>query len=198
VTRSTFSTAGDAIVLLGENTDEIGASEYLQRVHGMVAGRPPRCDLDAERKLIDALLDAIRAGLVHSAHDCADGGLAVALAECVMADRGQPTGADVDLSKWAALPLRALLFGEAQGRVIVSTPDAEAVIGAAARHGVPATVIGRVSAKAKDQRLKFRIGGVAHSVPVSVIAEAYHEAIPSIMQRSASAQDAALESDSVV
>ncbi|HKH93495.1 MAG TPA: phosphoribosylformylglycinamidine synthase subunit PurL, partial [Gemmatimonadaceae bacterium] len=80
VTRSTFTTPGDAIVLLGENTDELGGSEYLARVHDVVAGRPPRCDLARERAVIATLLDAIRSGAVRSAHDCAEGGLAVALA----------------------------------------------------------------------------------------------------------------------
>src|SRR5688572_6021375 len=70
VTRSTFNTTGDAIVLLGEPTSELGGSEYLARVHGVTAGAPPRCDLTAEKRLIDALLEAIRGGLVSSAHDC--------------------------------------------------------------------------------------------------------------------------------
>ena len=69
-----------------------------------------------ERGVIDALLDAIRSGAVRSAHDCAEGGLAVALAECVMMDRAQPTSARVDLTHWRTLSPRALLFGEAQAR----------------------------------------------------------------------------------
>jgi phosphoribosylformylglycinamidine synthase subunit PurL len=196
ITRSAFSDDGDSIVLLGENTDEIGGSEYLQRIHGVVAGAPPRCDLDAERALIEALLDAIRSGTVRSAHDCADGGLAVALAECVMMDRANQTGAEIDLSRWSSLPLRALLFGEAQGRVVVSTPDAVALLAIAARHGVPATTIGTV--RRGSGKLGISIGErhiVAH---VSQLADTYHEAIPRIMQRSASAQDVALASDSVV
>src|SRR4030095_6280363 len=60
ITRATFQQAGDAIVLLGEQTPEIGASEYLARIHGVTAGAPPKCDLLAERRLIDALLEAIR------------------------------------------------------------------------------------------------------------------------------------------
>src|SRR5207253_8077407 len=87
VTRANFEHAGDSIVLLGEPTGELGASEYLARIHGVVAGRPPRCDLAAERRLIDAVLDAIQAGHITSAHDTSDGGLAVALAECCMMDR---------------------------------------------------------------------------------------------------------------
>jgi phosphoribosylformylglycinamidine synthase len=196
VTRSAFRVHNDSIVLLGDNTDEIGASEYLQRIHNVVAGAPPYCNLVAEGALIDALLDAIAEGAVRSAHDCADGGLAVALAECVMMDRARQTGADVDLSAWSSLPLRALLFGEAQGRVIVTTPDPEAVLATARRHDVNATVIGTV--REDTGTLNITIGDRRITSRVSDLADAYHEAIPRIMQRSASAQDAALVSDSVV
>ncbi len=195
VTRSHFTDDGDGIVLLGANTDELGASEYLQRIHGIVAGAPPRCDLDAERRLIDALLDAIGSGTVRSAHDCADGGLAVALAECVMLDRARPVGASVDLSDSSELPLRALLFGEAQGRVIVSTPDPLDVIAIASRHGVAATTIGTVHADSGS--LDITVGEHQFRMPVTLLADAYHEAIPQIMQRRASPQDVALASDSV-
>ncbi|HEY0972400.1 MAG TPA: phosphoribosylformylglycinamidine synthase subunit PurL [Gemmatimonadales bacterium] len=183
VTPAAFQAAGDAIVLLGENTDELGASEYLVRVHGVVAGSPPRCDLDAERKLIDALLGAIEAGAVRSAHDCSDGGLAVALAECAMMDRTRARGATVDLSPWQRLPLRALLFGEAQGRVVVSTPDPDAVLAIAARHGVPARRVGTVGES--GQPLSFTVGERVIDAPLDRIAAAYHDAIPDIMNRPA-------------
>ena len=101
-------------------------------------GAPPACDLAAERALIEALLEAISDGTVRSAHDCSDGGLAVALAECC--DDGPRRAASaptVDLTRWSALPRRALLFGEAQGRVVVSTPRPDAVLAIAQRHGVP-------------------------------------------------------------
>ncbi len=68
-------------ILLGRNTEEIGGSEYLKVIHGLVAGDAPAIDLERERALQRALLAAIRAGLVRSAHDLAEGGLAVALAE---------------------------------------------------------------------------------------------------------------------
>ncbi|HKP15272.1 MAG TPA: phosphoribosylformylglycinamidine synthase subunit PurL [Gemmatimonadaceae bacterium] len=196
ITRSAFTTPGDAIVLLGENSDELGGSEYLARVHGEVAGRPPRCDLARERAIIAALLEAIRDGTVRSAHDCADGGLAVALAECVMMDRAQPTSAQIDLSAWRSLPRRALLFGEAQGRVILSTPDPDAVLAIAARHDVPARQIGEVTSSSMP--FTIAIGGSTLSVAVSALADSYHEAIPRIMQRTASAQDVAFASDSQV
>ncbi len=196
VTRSAFTVPGDAIVLLGENTDELGGSEYLARIHGEVAGRPPRCDLAREQAVIDALLDAIGEGTVRSAHDCSDGGLLVALAECVMADRSRPTSATLDLGKWSALPRRALFFGEAQGRVIVSTPDPEAVLATAARHGVPAALIGEVTSSSAP--FTVSVDGSRITAAVSTLAEAYHEAIPRIMSRAASAQDVALASDSQV
>ncbi|HEU4722169.1 MAG TPA: phosphoribosylformylglycinamidine synthase subunit PurL [Gemmatimonadaceae bacterium] len=196
VTRSAFTTPGDAIVLLGENTDELGASEYLARIHGAVAGRPPHCELTRESAVIAALLEAIRSGTVRSAHDCADGGLAVALAECVMMDRARPTSARVDLSAWRSLPRRALLFGEAQARVVLSTPDPEAVLAIAARHAVPARTIGEVTAASAP--FTVRTDGHTLTASVAALAEVYHETIPGIMSRSASAQDVALASDSQV
>jgi phosphoribosylformylglycinamidine synthase len=182
VTRSAFVRDGDEIVLLGEPTDELGGSEYLHTIHGVVAGVPPACDLARERALIDALLEAIALGAVHSAHDCSDGGLAVALAECAMMHRTRLMGAEVDLSAWSALPLRALLFGEAQGRVIVSTAAVHVVLDAAKRHRVPAQQIGWVRA---SDTLQIRVASTVINAPVAVLADAYHEAIPARMARSA-------------
>jgi phosphoribosylformylglycinamidine synthase len=184
ITRSNFSRAGDHIVLLGQPTAAIGGSEYLQCIHGLVAGAPPACDLAAERALIETLLAAIGAGAVRSAHDCSDGGLAVALAECAIMDRARPLGARVDLSPWAALPLRALLFGEAQGRALVSTADPARVLAIAAEHGVPARDIGTVDGGA---RLRIRVGAREFSASLAELDDAYFEAIPRIMSRPASA-----------
>jgi hypothetical protein len=91
-------------------------------------------------------------------------------------------GAEVDLTSWSALPLRALLFGEAQGRVIVSTPNAAAVLAAAKKHGVPARGIGKV---VKAQSLRMKIGDRTIDAPLATLAEAYHEAIPRRMSRGA-------------
>jgi phosphoribosylformylglycinamidine synthase len=185
VTRSGFQGPGDTVVLLGENTDELGASEYLARVHGLVAGAPPRVDLVAERQLVAALLEAIRAGTVASAHDCSEGGLAVALAECTIGDEERWLGAEIDLSAWDALPRRALLFGEAQARVVVSTADPEAVLATATRHGVPARVIGTV--RDAGAGLTLRTGGRAWTAASAALADAYHGAIPRLMDRAATA-----------
>jgi phosphoribosylformylglycinamidine synthase len=190
VTRSGFGNDGDAIVLFGDPTTELGGSEYLARIHDTVAGAPPHCTLERERAVIEALLESIRTGTVTSAHDCSEGGLAVALAECAVGDRERPVGADVDLSSWSALPLRCLLFGEAQGRVVVGTTEPARVLEIAARHGVPAREIGRVRATATA--LTLRVGDMTISAPLGLLAQAYHEAIPAAMQQEP-AESAVLE-----
>ncbi|HEU4643824.1 MAG TPA: phosphoribosylformylglycinamidine synthase subunit PurL [Gemmatimonadaceae bacterium] len=190
VTRSTFRADGDAIVLLGEPTDELGGSEYLARIHDVVAGAPPRCDLARERAVIDALLEAIAAGIVRSAHDCAEGGLAVALAECAIGDAERLVGAEVELDAWRDLPLRALLFGEAQGRIVVGTADPARVLEIAARHGVPARRIGTV--RGDSGTLVITAGEGRLVAPLERLARAYHEAIPRLMA-GGSAEAAVLE-----
>ncbi|MDQ6926103.1 MAG: AIR synthase related protein, partial [Candidatus Eremiobacteraeota bacterium] len=190
VTRATFRPPVDgaapaAIVLLGTNTDELGGSEYLAHVHGRVAGAPPHVDLDAELRLINALLAVIRAGHVRSAHDTSDGGLAVALAECAMADPDVRTGVEVDLSPWAYLPTRALLYAESHGRVIVSTDAPNGVLALAAEHSVPATVIGRVTTAAEG--FVVQVGESRWSASIDALARGYHETIPAAMAGPAAA-----------
>jgi phosphoribosylformylglycinamidine synthase len=188
-TTAVFRTTGDSIILLGENTGELGASEYLRWIHGVVAGRPPACDLKAESRLIEALLEAMADGTVASAHDCSDGGLAVALAECCVMDYDAPRGASVDLGKWSSLPTRALLFGEAQGRVVVSTPDPAAVLAIASRHGVPAAEIGKVGEIGSS--LVITIGKERLESPLAHLMAAYHGAIPAMMSKVATSTDEA-------
>lgn len=188
VTPSGFQSIGDNIILLGECTDELGASEYLQAIHGLTIGEPPHCDPIRERALIETVLEAIRSGSVCSAHDCSDGGLAVALAECAMADRSRMFGFTVDLSAWASLPHRAVLFGEAQARIVVSTVDSAAVLQIAQRHGVPARVIGTVTEATAGAT--FTISDETFSAPVHWLAKAFHDAIPSIMDGQTPAEHA--------
>jgi phosphoribosylformylglycinamidine synthase len=175
-------------VLLGEPTDELGASEYLLHVHGLSIGAPPACDPATERRLIDGLLAMIRAGHVRSAHDCSDGGLAVALAECALLDRTSLLGFDVDLSAWSALPVRSLLFGEAHGRVVISSRDDAEVLRIAKEHGVPARVIGRV--RPANHGARFTIGTATFNASIERLAAAYHNAIPDIMDGGSPADSA--------
>jgi phosphoribosylformylglycinamidine synthase II len=190
ITRSGFSRVGDGIVLLGEPTNELGGSEYLARIHDVVAGAPPHCDLAREKATIDALLESIRAGVVRSAHDCSEGGLAVTIAECCIADADATIGAEIELTTWGTLPLRALLFGEAQARIIVSSEAPLKVVELARKHGVPARLIGHV--RPRESGLTIRIGDQVFRAPLERLAREYHEVIPGIMNGSA-AEVAVLE-----
>jgi phosphoribosylformylglycinamidine synthase len=158
VTTQWFKDEGDAIVLLGEIVDKtdpllgLGGSAFLQMVHGKKTGSPPRCDLETARTLHTTLLGLIQSGLVKSAHDCSEGGLAVCLAEsCISQLVGRETprliGATVDLSTLGAGTRRdALLFGETQSRVVITCKSIEAVkvVERAKLMGVPAVRIGTI------------------------------------------------------
>jgi phosphoribosylformylglycinamidine synthase subunit PurL len=119
ITTQWFKRAGDVVLLLGEIGDELGGSEYLKRIHGLKTGRTPRMDLTLAKRLSDFTGEIIRKGWVNSAHDCSEGGLAVALAECCMSNGEAMIGASVDLGAYGARA-DAVLYGETQSRIIVS------------------------------------------------------------------------------
>jgi phosphoribosylformylglycinamidine synthase len=154
-----FPEDGLDIVLLGENRGELGGSEYLHTIHGLLAGRPPTLDLAAERALERLLVDLAARGLIRSAHDCAEGGLAVTLAECCFESGG--LGADVSVpeadSDGGVDMLVATVFGESAGRVImgVSPAEVDAVLVAATSAGVPARRIGRTGGTS----IRIMVGG---------------------------------------
>jgi phosphoribosylformylglycinamidine synthase len=153
VVARAFRQAGDEIVLLGDNLGELGGSEYLARIHGLVRGAPPQLDLDRERALISLLTRASASGLLHSAHDCSDGGLAVTLAECAFDTSG--IGLSVDLP--GTLGAVKALFGESASRAVVSVaPDrVSTLLALAADLGVPATRVGRTG----GSRITIQIDG---------------------------------------
>jgi phosphoribosylformylglycinamidine synthase subunit PurL len=140
-----FRNDGDVILLLGKTRDDLGGSEYLKVLHYREQGSPPFLSLETEKALQDFVLNVIREGLVQSAHDCSDGGLAVALAECCVSAPGKKRGAVVKLGL-DSLRRDALLFGESQSRIILSVkPDvAESVLNRSWDAGIPAGKIGTV------------------------------------------------------
>jgi phosphoribosylformylglycinamidine synthase subunit PurL len=150
----TFRGEGDAIVLFGETFDERGGSEYLKTIHGQVRGEPPQLDLRRERALIDLLVRSAKAGLLRSAHDCSDGGLAVTIAECAFDTGG--LGCDIAVPP-AGLSADAALFSESASRAIVTTAekDVSTLLQMAAEAGVPARRIGRTGGR----RLKISVDG---------------------------------------
>jgi phosphoribosylformylglycinamidine synthase len=163
VVRRPFRASGDVVVLLGRSRAEFGGSEYLHVVHGMVRGVPPILELGPERALQGLLVDLATAGLVSSAHDCAEGGLAVALSECCFdsqygVEANVTAVDDVDAAlKAAGLADVAALFGESASRVVVSAPEDHTadLLAKAAAAGVPAAVIGRVG----GDRVRIAVAG---------------------------------------
>ncbi|MFQ5847524.1 MAG: phosphoribosylformylglycinamidine synthase subunit PurL [Candidatus Methylomirabilales bacterium] len=169
--------AGDMVVLVGETREELGGSEYLKVCHGVVQGRPPAMDLDLERRVQRCCLEAIRAGVVRSAHDCAEGGMAVALAECCISGPDRSIGVDVNLSE--TVRPDALLFGESQSRMILSLREADLgrLHGIAGRHGLVVTPLGRTG----GSRLICR-GRTFHiDLPLTAVDRAWRDSLPAVL-----------------
>lgn len=114
VTTQSFKEAGDLIYLVGETKDEFGGSELQKLSYGRIFGKAPELDLETEKIRQQQILNAIRAGLVASAHDIAEGGFAVALAESLFGTAG--LGADVKISG----NITSALFSETQSRFLLS------------------------------------------------------------------------------
>ncbi|MGH7980008.1 MAG: phosphoribosylformylglycinamidine synthase subunit PurL, partial [Limisphaerales bacterium] len=194
VTTQWFKDEGDAIILMGAPVEMddplqgLGGSAYLQTVHGRKTGLPPRCDLETAKILHTTLLGLIQSGLIKSAHDCSEGGLAVCIAEsCIsrLVARETPglIGAQLDLSillsREKALRLDALLFGETQSRVVVSCAplDALKVVERAKLMGVTATLIGRTG----GNDLTVTTGAAEFSAPVAALHDAWWNSIARAM-----------------
>ncbi len=116
-----FRAEGDFVLLIGSSHNDLGGSEYLRVEHGYVAGRPPALDLTREQAVNRVILTAAQNRYLHSAHDCAEGGMLVALAECcLLGGVGVRCPA---LRPEPPLRLDAAFFGESQGRYLVSVPS---------------------------------------------------------------------------
>ena len=165
-----FAAADEAILLVGETEGHLGASVYLREIEGREDGAPPPVDLAAERRNGDLVRRLIEAGLVTACHDLSDGGLYVALAEMAMAgDIGARIETPAD-----APPLHAWLFGEDQGRYLLTTRDAETVLAEAARAGVPVRRIGTTGGDA------LTVDG-AYPISVAELRAAHEAWLPAYM-----------------
>ena len=179
ITTQFFKTDGDVIILIGDPGDELGASHYLLAVHGLKAGPPPRLDYDRELAVQDAVRSLIRMGLVKSAHDCAEGGLAVALAESCMFGETR-RGACVDIPSPAAradIPL----FNESQSRIIISVKpdDASGALAFLEKRGVPAARIGAVNS---GSSLDISTADTSFSWPLDDLSDKWNLTIPHLME----------------
>ncbi|MFN0061565.1 MAG: phosphoribosylformylglycinamidine synthase subunit PurL [Myxococcaceae bacterium] len=172
-----FLHEGDGIALLGETRGELGGSEWLLSQTGKLLGKPPRLDVVLEKSLQGLIRGLVREGKVSSAHDCSEGGLGVALAECCIAESERMLGAKVELPSGSA-PAHARLFGEDASRIVISYPPSQrdAIQAAAKTAGVPFSEIGRVGGDALELLGHCR-------VPVSALSRAWRESLPALMRR---------------
>ena len=141
---SHFPDADLPIYLLGPVAGDIAASEWLALRRGIEAGTPPAVDLALERGLHELLAEGVAKGWINSAHDISAGGLAVALAESCFGGPGRSrVGAAVSAPPESEVSREAFLFGEAAGRVLVTTGNSEALEAAAGARDLPCREIGR-------------------------------------------------------
>jgi phosphoribosylformylglycinamidine synthase II len=181
ITTQWFKEAGDEIILVGTVagagdpgrekdsvtgiTDpgyNLGGSRYLKVCHGLKIGPPPRVDLANEIKVQNAVGDLIRKGLVKSAHDCSEGGLAVAVAECCFHPE-KLFGAEIDLNA-GGTPAATVLFNESQSRIVVSVApaDLEKTMSRLHETGIPFQQLGKVGTeelciRADEETLRWQI-----------------------------------------
>jgi phosphoribosylformylglycinamidine synthase subunit PurL len=161
---------GDFVLLVGSSHNDLGGSEYLKVEHGRVAGRPPALDLTRELAVQNVVLRAAESGLLRSAHDCAEGGMLVALAECCLLGgvgvRCPPIRPD------AALRMDSAFFGESPSRFIVSAtsramPELQSL---ARRNHVEISLLGMAGGDSLEFEGQFKL-------PLSEIRQAWEGAI---------------------
>ena len=202
ITTQWFKNAGDEIILVGKIGDELGGSRFLKVCHGKKIGPPPHVDLAHEIEIQNAVRDLIRAGLVKSAHDCSEGGLAVALAESCFNPK-QRFGADVDLRGVeapvsgarnpdnAAGTAATTLFNESQSRIVISVAakDVNKTMSILGEGGVPFQQLGKVGGdelrvQINDQKLAWPIADLYddwwNSIRRLVESDSSAERIPSL------------------
>ncbi len=180
-TTSAFQRDGDLVYLVSPERwafkNDLGGSEYLATLHGLTTGDAPHLELDEEVAVQQAVLSFIRSGLLQSAHDVSDGGLAVAIAECCISS-GRGMRCMVEIPE--EVRTDAALFGESQSRIVVSClpKNVEALRATAAENEVRLTKLGTVGGR----RLSVQVGDVrAVDVAVDELSSIYESVIPDLM-----------------
>ena len=179
ITTQFFKQPGDAILLIGELGAELGASHFLKVIHGRKEGAPPTLDFEKEKQAHDAVRALIRMGLVQSAHDCSEGGLAVALAEACLSGR-QAFGAEVEFGETGLRP-EVLLFNETQSRILVSVEkqNAGAALALLKLREVPARRLGAVT---DTSSLKISADGQTFAWPLRELDASWSQTIGRLME----------------
>ncbi|WP_442870444.1 phosphoribosylformylglycinamidine synthase subunit PurL [Aneurinibacillus sp. Ricciae_BoGa-3] len=189
ITTQGFKNEGDRIYLVGRTKSDVGGSEYQKLTLGKIQGRPPQIDLDEEYRIQRFVLDAIRAGMVTSAHDLSEGGVAVALAESCIAGS---VGAEITLS--TNLRPDIYLFSESQSRILLTIPAnlANQLTEMAKSQGIFIVELGAVG----KEQLIIRVNGAEIiQQPVTILEKVWKTAIPKVMERSESGNDQPLSGE---
>lgn len=175
ITTQAFKAEGDVILLLGDTKAELGGSEFQTVMQGVAEGRPPQLELGTEKKLLKGVLGAIQSGLVRSAHDLAEGGLAVALAECCISGG---LGAQVNVT--TDLRADVMLFSESQSRILLSAaPDKAEMLAVYLREaGIPVFVLGKV--EGSDLTIEVN-GQLGLKQSVGSLKQTWEDVIPCLM-----------------
>ena len=173
ITTQWFKSPGDEILLVGKIGKGLGGSQFLKVCHGHKQGPPPAIDLGLEIKVQNAVRDLIREGLVKNAHDCSEGGLGVALAECCF-NPEKIFGADIDLGA-CDTPATAVLFNESQSRIVISIAvhDAEKAMSMLRERDVPVRQLGKVG----GDDLRIRVNEESFLWPIASLYDGWFNAI---------------------
>ena len=181
ITTQWFKHDDRAIILMGTTSNDLGASEYAMAMRGGLKGQVPRLDLQLERRVQEACLKVIQAGLIESAHDCSDGGLAVTIAEsCFSGYRRNAVGCEVNLE--GELSGAASLFAETPSRIIVSAADntVSQILDVARELNVAASMIGRT----RGVRIRIDLNGErVIDRPVAEVESAWRDVLPNALER---------------
>jgi len=207
ITTQWFKNAGDEIILVGKIGDELGGSRFLKVCHGKKSGPPPHVDLAYEIDVQNAVRDLIRAGVVQSAHDCSEGGLAVALAECCFNPK-QRFGANVDLENCSGgrvgrdaggtpASTEEILFNESQSRVVISVAPENVnktisilsalrtgSFGGERERGLPFRQLGKVG----GDKLRIQIGNQKFAWPIADLYDDWWNSIRRLVESNSSAE----------
>jgi phosphoribosylformylglycinamidine synthase len=174
-----FKKEGDTIVLLGENEADLSGSEYLYLIHKQKKGNP-QIDIKKEKALQEACLEAIKSGIVNSAHDCSEGGLAVTIAESCITNSSNMLGAKIELDTTKNKGIRTdeILFGETPSRIVVSVNShnlkpLETIV---KKYSVSYQVLGKV--EGKNLTIKSN-GKTLIDTSVKTLSQTWRNSIPS-------------------
>ena len=186
ITTQWFKTQGDVIVLVGKIGDELGGSRFLKVCHGEKLGPPPHVDLEHEIRIQEAVRELIRAGLVSSAHDCSEGGLAIAIAESCF-NPNQQFGAEISINAGETpATTEEALFNESQSRIVVSLSpgNLERAMSILRERATPFQQIGKVG----GDQLRIQVAEQGFTWPIADLYDDWWNSIRRLVESNSCAE----------